>query len=127
MAGARNYDELDAWKLSDAVRVRIYEICKSPRFRSHLRLREQLTDAADSACSNIAEGFGRYYPKEFARFLKISRGSLAEIADRLRSAVLAGIVKETDVDDIVALTHRARGACTRLIKYLEGADPPGRA
>ena len=124
MPGARDHTELEVWQLSDEVRVRIYRVCGSPEFRTHLDLSRQLMDAADSACSNIAEGFGRFYPREFARFLRISKGSLAEVADRLRGAVLRGLVDRAEADSITQLTHRARGASTRLIQYLESRSGP---
>jgi len=82
-------------------------------------------DAADSACANIAEGFGRYYPKEFARFVRISKGSLAEVKDRLRSAVLRRLMTEAEANEIIVLVNRAQGACTGLIRYLDDADAPG--
>ena len=82
-------------------------------------------DAADSACANIAEGFGRYYPKEFARFLRISKGSLGEVKDRLRSAVLRRLITEADADEIIVLANRAQGACTKLARYLDDAEAPG--
>jgi four helix bundle protein len=125
MAGVRDHTELEAWKLSDEIRVQIHRLCRSPGFRAHFELAQQLMGAADSACSNIAEGLSRYYPKEFARFLKISRGSQAEVADRLRSAVLRGLIEQEEADAITRLTHRARAACTRLIHYLDGATAPG--
>ena len=126
MAAARDHSELDAWKLADEVRTHVYRLCGTPEFQNHLGLWHQLTDAADSACSNIAEGFARFYPKDFARFLRISRGSLAEIADRLKSAVLRGLVTQADADKVVKLTKRARGACAALIRYLDDAEPPSR-
>jgi four helix bundle protein len=124
MAGVRDHTELDAWKLADEVRVHVYRLCRSRAFQPHFDLVHQLMDAADSACSNIAEGFSRFYPKEFARFLKISRGSLAEVADRLRGAVLRGLLDQEEADMIIRLTLRARGACSRLIQYLDTASPP---
>lgn len=79
--------------------------------------------AGESACANIAEGFCRFYPKEFARFLRIARGSLAETAEHLRSAVLRGLIEQAEADAIVLLTLRARGACSRLIQYLDKVEP----
>ena len=74
----------------------------------------------------MAEGFARFYPKEHARFLRIAKGSLAEVVDRLRSAVLRKLVSQEEADRITRLADRAQGASTRLIKYLETSDGPSR-
>ena len=74
----------------------------------------------------MAEGFARFYPKEHARFLRIAKGSLAEVVDRLRSAVLRKLVTQEEADRISHLANRSQGACTRLIKYLERSEGPGR-
>jgi four helix bundle protein len=124
MAGARDFTELQAWQLADQVRVEIDRITGTSAFRRHPKLREQLLDAADSACSNTAEGFARFKPKDFARFVRISRGSLSEILDRLISARRRGLINEEDFQRISSLARRAKGACTGLINYLDSAEEP---
>ena len=100
-------------------------MCASRKWHAHQDLRSQLTRAADSACANMAEGFARFYPKEHARFLRIAKASLAEVVDRLRSAVLRQLITQEESDRISRLADRSQGACTRLIRYLESCDPHG--
>ena len=61
-----------------------------PAFARNLKAKTQAEDAADSVCRNIAEGFGCETHREFARFLEISRRSLNELHDALRSSELKG-------------------------------------
>lgn len=126
MAGARDFTELQAWQLADQVRTEIVRITDTLAFRRNPKLQEQLLDAADSACSNTAEGFSRFKPKDFARFVRISRGSLSEILDRLISARRRGLINEQDFQLISSLARRARAACTALINYLDSAEEPPR-
>ena len=126
MAGARDFTELQAWQLADQVRIEIDRITGTSAFRRHPKLQEQLLDAADSACSNTAEGFSRFKPKDFARFVRISRGSLSEILDRLISARRRGLISEQDFQLVSSLARRAKAACTGLINYLDSADEPPR-
>ena len=73
------YKDLAVWQKSmvfaDAV-ISLSEGLDSER--KHYRLVEQLEAAATSVPMNIAEGKGRYSPKEFVHFLHIARGSLYE-------------------------------------------------
>ena len=87
-------------------------------------LRVQMRKAANSGCTNVAEGFGRFYPKEFARYLQISRASLKELGEHLLEPEIAHIVPANELAELTALIDRAIGASTRLIRYLSRADPP---
>ena len=114
MAGARDFTELMAWQLADQVRVQIDRVTDTPAFHRHPKLREQLLDAADSGCSNTAEGFSRFKPKDFARFVRISRGSLSEILDRLMAARRRRLISDEDFQLISSLARRARAALSLI-------------
>jgi four helix bundle protein len=126
MAGVRDHTELDAWKLSDQVRDVVDALIATHGFESRPKLREQLRDAAESACPNIAEGFSRFSPRDFARFLAIAKGSLTEVIEHSYRARSLGLISPDEFESLRSLARRARGAATGLILYLETADPPGR-
>ncbi len=60
---------------AESVKLRVYMLLERPNVKRDFRLCEQLREAARSAPANIAEGFGRFGNKEFARFVRIARGS----------------------------------------------------
>jgi four helix bundle protein len=124
MAAVRDHAELDVYKLSDEVRRRVRVLVDRPAFRKELALRDQLKEAAESPCPNIAEGFSRYYPRDFARFLRTAKGSLTEVIEHLGVALDKHLIGETECAEICSLARRARGAATRLILYLESAKVP---
>jgi len=126
VATAHDHTELDAWKLADELRAEINRLVELRPLKIRPRLVEQLLDSAESACANLAEGFSRYLPRDFARFVRISRGSLSEIIDRLRAAVQRRLLSKDETAKADSLARRSRGACTKLIIYLERADPPNR-
>ena len=81
--------------------------------RGHGALRDQLERASTSLVLNLAEGFGRWQPREKAHHYAIARGSLLEsgaAVDLLRARQL---VSEIDCD-------RARALCTRVGQMLGG-------
>ena len=71
-----------------------------------------------------AEGFSRYFPRDFARFVRIAKGSLSEVIVHIGSARDKGLATEAEFKDICSHARRARGAATGLIRYLETAKRP---
>lgn len=85
--GARHHSELVAWQLASQVRDELVDVLAAPEVARHSRFCDQLSDAASSGPRNIAEGFARYSHAEFARFLGIALGSLAELQTLLDEAL----------------------------------------
>ncbi|MDA1306255.1 MAG: four helix bundle protein [Acidobacteria bacterium] len=123
--GAQRYEELHAWQLSRQLADEVAKVLAMRRAADDFDLFNQLRSASRSSCRNIAEGFGRYYPKEFAQFLRIARGSLLETGEHLRDARAAGWIDSKQEAELVRLRDRAVGATTRLIRYLDSKPPQG--
>ena len=122
---AKDFTELAAWQLSHELRQLIVEITARPGVQRDFRYCDQCKDAARSASSNIAEGFGRYGHKEFARFLDISIGSLKEVQDLLMDGHVRGYVTDDELAQGVRLSKRAKSACAALAMYLRrNPEPP---
>jgi four helix bundle protein len=72
----RSFEDLEVWQKACRLAVRIYgalQDCKD------YGLKDQMTRAAVSIASNIAEGAERDSRAEFIRFLHIAKGSAAEL------------------------------------------------
>jgi four helix bundle protein len=85
----RSFEELQVWKRSCQLAIEIYKVLKECR---DYGLRDQMTRAAVSIPSNIAEGCERESVKEFIHFLHIAKGSAAELRTQLNIAKEIGIV-----------------------------------
>lgn len=80
---SHSYKDLIAWQKGMELVAMVYDA--TDRFPSHEQfgLVSQLRRAAMSVPSNIAEGKAHYSNRDFVRFLRIARGSLAEIETQI--------------------------------------------
>jgi four helix bundle protein len=79
----------------------------------------QIKRSAISIPSNIAEGYGRNYRKDYSRFLQIARGSLFENQTQLEIAVNLDFIKEEDLVEIKELSIEVEKMLNSLIKKLK--------
>ena len=78
-----NYKDLVVWQKAIAFVSEIYLLTKGFPSDERFSLTDQMRRAAVSIPSNIAEGHARKSKADFARFLRISYGSSAEIETQL--------------------------------------------
>jgi four helix bundle protein len=124
MAGWKDFREIAAWQHSQRVKLRVYQLLERPKIRRDVKLSTQLRESARSAPGNIAEGFGRFGNKEFARFARISKGSLHESLNHLIDARDQRMITE---DELMIEEHhikKAIDAVTGLIRHLETTKGP---
>ena len=74
-----DYKELDAWKQAMQLVEDVYRLTRALPAEELYGLTSQLRRCAVSIPSNLAEGSARRSPREFAHFLTIALGSLAEL------------------------------------------------
>ena len=119
MAGVRSHEELIAWKLSNELKLHVYSLLKSGSVVRDYDFCDQLRRSASSAPRNIAEGFGRYLPGDFIRYLRFANGELKETHDALQDGVDRGHFTIDQIVPLQRLGKRASKAATNLIAYLE--------
>ena len=74
------FEDLQCWQEARILVNMVYEaIRNNPNFQKDFRLSNQITGAAISSMSNIAEGFSRRSNKEFTQYLFISKSSATEV------------------------------------------------
>ena len=127
--GVSRFEDLDVWQLAHAIEEEVFTFTATGPASRDFAYRDQIRDSARSAPSNIAEGFGRYYPKEFLRFLRIACGSLNETKNHLHEGLDRRYLEASRHQALVRLALRAIKANERLQTYLESCKtfPPRRA
>jgi len=82
------FEELECWKEARKLVKLVYEVVNSNgRIKQDYRFRDQITSAAISTMSNIAEGFSRRTNKEFIHYLFISKASSSEVQSLFYAAL----------------------------------------
>jgi four helix bundle protein len=79
----KNFKELRIWEKGMNIVKEIYLLSESLPNHEKYGLKSQLTRAAVSVPSNIAEGSSRESDRDYKRFLEIALGSLFELETQL--------------------------------------------
>lgn len=127
MAGWKDFQEIVAWQLARELKLLVYAYLKRPEFKQQYRFCDQLAAAARSAPANIAEGFGRRGSpqgnKEFARFVRIAKGSAAEVLNHLIDARDMALISDVEFQQAEHSARKALKTAVGLIKHLERTAP----
>ena len=124
---AHRYEDLVCWQLAHELKLKVYAFTASEPASNDFKFCAQIRESARSGPANICEGFGRFRPAEFARFLDYARASLIETQNHLKDGRDLRYLADTSCQDICGLADRAIGATTNLIKYLRHKSPGRRS
>lgn len=98
-----NFKELKVWKAGIEVSKLTFKITRHFPSEERYGLISQMTRAAISIPSNIAEGCGRKSNKELHQFLNISLGSAFELETQCIIANEFGYISEIQLNEITLL------------------------
>src|SRR4029077_17728705 len=118
--GVRRFEDLVAWQLAFSLQQEVFAFTAIGPVWHDVKYREQIRDSSASATRNTAEGFGRFRPKDFARFLEIAHGSLDETKSHLNDGLQRSYLSSVEHQRLVRLAVRALSANARLGQYLRG-------
>lgn len=116
MSAFRRFEDIDAWQLGRELTALVYEATRRGDFARDFGLRDQIQRASVSITSNIAEGFERRSPAEFARFLLIARGSAGEVRSQY-AALDLGYIDPATFDALYRLATRISKATDALARH----------
>ena len=107
------------------LKLQVDRFLERPNVKKRFQLHDQLSAAARSAPSNIAEGFGKFGNKEFARYARIAKASEVEVINHLIDLRDLRLISD---NEFLVAEHNARIALKTvvgLIRHLESSpDPP---
>ena len=101
--------------------VIVYRLCEKLPKTELYSLQDQMKRAAVSIPSNIAEGQARG-SKEFIQFLKIARGSRAELETQLLICVHLKFLSDADIDLALSTMEEISKMTLALMKKLKSQN-----
>ena len=110
--------ELVGWQVAMDFAVATYLSSRAFPDDEKFGLRLQLRRASVSVASNIAEGPGRASRREYARFVRIARGSLKEAETQILLAQRLGFVTSTATEDLLVVAARINRLVAGLLRRL---------
>lgn len=101
------YEKLKFYQNICEIRKIIYKITESFNYK-HLKLVNQMRDAARSAKQNIREGYRKDSSREFSHYIKISAGSLEELSGDVDDCLEDRLISKDEfkkLNDLFGLTN----------------------
>ncbi len=112
----RSFRELKTWQEGYSLVLLIYQLTKEFPKDEQFGITSQIRRAACSVVANIAEGFGRHYPKDKARFYYQARGSLIEVENFILISNGLNYVDEMTREQLLVSTSEAGKLINGLIR-----------
>jgi four helix bundle protein len=119
----QDYTDLRVWQLGVDLAVAVYEATRTFPADERFGLTSQLRRAGVSVPSNIAEGNARNSTADYLRFLRLSRGSLAEIKTQLIIAMRLGYLSDETAALLLKKTEDLLRQVTALCSAVERSSP----
>ena len=94
------FKKLQVWNKAMELSIAVYQHTQNFPKSEMFGLQSQMRRAAVSVVSNIAEGSQRTSDKEFAQYILIARGSLAELETQRLIASKMGYLLEKSAEDL---------------------------
>lgn len=115
----KDHKDLIVWQKSMELTRIIYTLTKRFPQGEIFGLTNQIRRAVVSIPSNIAEGFGRNSNKQFIHFLKIAKGSAAELETQLLISRDLSYLTAKDAKSTLALYDEIACMLGALIRNIE--------
>ena len=120
--GVQRFTDLRAWQACELYKRAVYRSCERAPLAYDWKRRGQLEESVRGPGAHVAEGFGRFSPPDFARFVVMARASLMESQDHLIDLVDRGYIKEKEREALNQLAEAALQEVTGLLEYLQSPE-----
>ena len=120
----KSYRDLSVWQSGMDFAAECYRLGKLMPKAEEFRITGQLLRAAASVPANVAEGWMRATRKDYARFVSIARGSLAEAETFLLLSVRTGLLPEQEIQSAMKTSDQLGRQLNVLWNRLSRSSKP---
>lgn len=114
----KHYKDLLVWQKAIDLAPTVYQLVRKLPKEETFALGMQIRRAVVSIASNIAEGQARYSKKEFIQYLRIAKGSLAELETQLIIAEKLNYFTKKEIEQVEFRLNEVSKILNALIQSL---------
>lgn len=114
----KNFEEFPVYQKSLDLVEKIFIFLKHQDFEKELEFNNQIKRAVFSISNNIAEGSEYNNNKQFIKYLKIAKGSCAEVRSMVFVAKRLNLGNMEKVEELILLSKEISSNISNFIKYL---------
>ena len=118
----KSFEEFEVHKKGIILTKKVYLLLRKQAFDKEYDFKSQIKRAVYSITNNIAEGSEYNSNKQFARFLKISKGSCGEVRNMLILARELEFLSQNEIQESYDLTIEVSQNLSNFIKYLNNTQ-----
>lgn len=115
----KSFEEFEVHKKSVLLTKQVFRILNKSSIEKEFGFRDQIKRAVISITNNIAEGSEYNNNKQFIRFLKIAKGSCAEVRNMLILARELEFCSQDEIQESLQLSIEISQNISNFIKYLD--------
>ena len=118
MAKVEKFEDLICWQKARELVNLAYSISRNNALSRDYGLRDQLRRAAVSSMTNVAEGFARFHPGDFIRFLDIAQSSAVEVKSLMYVVLDQGYLSTDKVLEVQNSAEETTMTTKGLLRHL---------
>jgi four helix bundle protein len=114
----KSFEEFEVYQKGIQLAKLIFKLLENRSFEKEFGFKDQIKRAVISITNNIAEGSEYNNNKQLIRYLKISKGSCAEVRSMLILSRELGLCSQTEIDESYKTSLEISQNLSNFIKYL---------
>jgi four helix bundle protein len=114
----KSFEEFEVYKKGIQLAKLVFKLLENKAFEKEFGFQNQIKRAVISITNNIAEGSEYNSNKQLIKYLKISKGSCAEVRSMLVLSSELGFCEQTQIQESYNLSIEISQNLSNFIKYL---------